>query len=55
MKQEQSDAIVCYILSKRQGVEMIAKMLGKPEPDVRKLIAEGKRILRDRDERRQSS
>lgn len=41
---EELDAGACYILSKRQGVPFIAFMLGKPEEEVKRLIALGKSL-----------
>ena len=50
MKPEQYDAVVCYILSKRQGVAMIATIMEKTEDEVRRLIAEGERVVQERGE-----
>ena len=52
MRPEHYDAVVCYILSKRQGVAMIATIMEKSEDEVRRLIAEGERIVQQRGESR---
>ena len=46
----EGDAIACYILSKHQGVDMIAVLTGKTVREVKVLIKEGKRLLKERDE-----
>ena len=46
-----ADAVACYILSRRQGIEMISVLFGKPEKEIEQLIGEGRQILK----RRQSS
>lgn len=45
------DAITCYILSRQQGTEMIAQLMGKSVSEVKELIAEGKRFVEARQDR----
>ena len=47
-RETEPDAIVCYLLSKRQGAAMIAVLMNKTEEEVNSLIATGERLLQDR-------
>ena len=49
-KNEEVDAVMSYLLSKRQGVTMIAELMGKTEAEVERLIAVGRTIMEGREE-----
>ena len=46
----ESDAITCYILSQKQGVKMIAALMGITEEEVKALIKQGERLMKARGE-----
>jgi hypothetical protein len=46
------EAIACYLMSRRQGVEMIAYITGKSATDVKRHIQEGERLLKEQEKAR---
>ena len=46
---DEMDAIICYLLSKRQGSEMIAALMDMSVKEVAMLISAGERIMEERE------